>query len=254
MNLPKVKFIDAPLSKEFDWMYVFLFENEWDWGKYIIKKHPKIKEIFLLRTEVEKVIFLKKYVIRFNKENRELIEINKANYQKEWEKIAEEFFNILSEIMQINWPENRKNIKAMMSLNPICPRFLKNWSFFIFYNYKKISDAIEVIMHESCHFLYFEKWKESFPRCNTRSFESPYLEWHLSEILAPIILNDSRIQKILKQKASFYNEHKKIKIEGKTVPKYFTILYNKSQKKDNFAEFLKEAYKMIKRNKELFKI
>lgn len=86
---------------------------------------------------------------------------------------------------------------------------------------------MEVIMHECCHFLYFEKWKQLFPNINSKKFESPYLEWHLSEILAPIILNDARIQKLLKRKADFYMEHKRIKIGNKTVPKYFNDLYKK---------------------------
>ncbi len=113
---------------------------------------------------------------------------------------------------------------------------------------------MEVIMHECCHFLYFEKWKQLYPKTNNKRFESPYLEWHLSEILASVILNDIRIQKMLKRKADFYNEHKRIKIDGKTVPKYFNDLYNKISKNKNFDEFLKESYQIIKKNSKLFKI
>lgn len=254
MNLPKVKFTDIPLSKEVDWIHGFLFQNEWGWGKYIIKKHPKIKKVFSFKTEVEQVKFLKKYVIEFRKDNQKVIEKNKEKYQKEWRKTEKEYFEKLSEIMEINWPKNRKVIKAMISINPICPRFLNDWSFSIFYNYKKISHAMEVIIHESCHFLYFEKWEKLYPKTNNKKFESPYLEWHLSEIVAPIILNDVRIQKLLKQKAVFYTEHKKIKIEDKTAPRYFTDLYNKVVKKNNFEKFLEESYQAIKKNKKLFKI
>ena len=31
MSLPKVKFINIPLSKEIDWIYGFLFQNKWGW-------------------------------------------------------------------------------------------------------------------------------------------------------------------------------------------------------------------------------
>lgn len=253
MSLPKVKFIDIPLSKEVDWVYGFLFQNRWGWGKYIIKKHPKIKRVFTFKTELEQVKFLKDYIVKFRKENQKLIEKNKIKYQIEWQKIEKDFFIILSEIIQIGWPKNRKTIKAVISVNPICPRFLKNWSFSIFYNYKRISHAMEVIMHECCHFLYFEKWKQLYPKANNKKFESPYLEWHLSEILAPIILNDIRIQRLLKHKAVFYTEHEKIKIGGKSTPRYFTDLYNKDVRSDNFEEFLKESYRMIKKNSKLFR-
>lgn len=254
MNLPKVKFIDIPLSREVDWMHGFLFQNKWGWSKYIIKKHPKIKEVFSFKTEPEQVKFLKEYIIKFRKENQKLIEKNKVKYKTEWQKIEKDFFIILSEIIEIYWPKNRKIIKAMVSTNPICPRFLKDWSFSIFYNYKKTSHAMEVIMHESCHFLYFEKWKQLYPRVDNKKFESPYLEWHLSELIAPIILNDNRIQKLLKQKAVFYPEYKKIRIGKKTVPKYFTDLYNKIIKNNDFTKFMGESYQAIKKNKKLFKI
>ncbi len=108
---------------------------------------------------------------------------------------------------------------------------------------------MEVIMHESCHFLYFEKWKEIYPKTNNKKFEYPHIEWHLSEIIAPIILNDQRIKKLLKQKAVFYNEHEKIKIDNKTVPKYFTEIYNQNK---NFKNFLNKSYEVIKINKNLF--
>jgi len=254
MNLPKVKFIDIPLSKEVDWIHGFLFQNKWGWGKYIIKKHPGIKKIFSLKKETEQIKFLKNYIIEFRKENKKLIEENKTRYQKEWQKIEKDFFIVLSQILQIDWPQNRKIIKAMVSINPICPRFLNDWSFSIFYNYKKTSHAMEVIMHECCHFLYFEKWKQLYPKANNKKFESPYLEWHLSEILAPIILNDVRIQKMLKHKADFYTEHKRIKIAGKDAPKYFNDLYNKVARNKKFDEFLKESYWAIKKNSKLFKI
>ncbi len=243
-----------PLSKEVDWIHGFLFQNKWGWGKYIIKKHPKIKKVFSFKTETGQVKFLEDYIVKFKKENQKLIEKNKTKYQTEWQKIEKDFFIILSEIIQTDWPKNRKIIKAMVSVNPICPRFLNDWSFFIFYNYKKISHAMEVIMHESCHFLYFEKWKKLYPKMDSKKFESPHLEWHLSEILAPIILNDPRIQKLLKRKADFYEEHEKLKIGDRTVPKYFNDLYKKNSLDKNFDELLKGSYKVIKKNKELFKI
>ena len=254
MSLPKVKFVDISLSREIDWMHGFLFQNEWGWGKKIIKKHPKIKKIVFLKTEEEQVKFLKEYVIKHRKENKELIEKNKKTYQKEWQNIENFFLTTLSEIMQIDWPKNKKIIKAMISVNPICPRFLNDWSFSIFYNYKKTSHSMEIIMHECCHFLYFEKWKKLFPKMSSKKFESPYIEWHLSEIIAPIILNDERVQKLLKQKAVFYKEHERIRIKNKSAPQYFSDLYQKN-KKDNkdFKEFLNDSYKIIKENRGLFK-
>jgi len=252
MFIPKVKFTNASVSYDINWFYHFLFKHRWDWSKYVIKRHPKIEEVKSFEKENERVNFLKKYINNFWKKNKVTINKNKSKYQKEWRKIEKEFFEFLSELMQINWPKNRKTIKAMMSICPICPRFLNDWSFSAFYNFD-IKNALKVIMHECCHFLYFEKWKKMYPKADRKTFETPHIEWHLSELAAPIIINDKRVQKLLKQKASFYKEHSKIKIGKKTAPQFFTEIYNRNINKENgFELFLKEAYKQIKKHKKLF--
>lgn len=254
MPLPKLYFINIPLSIEVDWMHGFLFRNKWGWGKYIIKKHPEIKKVYSIKGENNQVKFLKKYIVNYRKFNKKTIEMNRKRYQKAWKNIEKDYFELLQEIISTKWPKNRKRIKAMMSINPICPRFIDDWSFSIFYKYKKIEDAMEVIMHESCHFLYFQKWKEAFPNAKRKTFDYPYIEWHLSEILAPIILNDSRVQKLLKKRADFYDEHKKIHIGKKNLPKHFELLYKKHIKQQsNFNDFLQEAYSEIKTHKDKFK-
>jgi len=57
MNIPKVMFTNISLSKEVDWIHGFLFQDEWGWDKYIIRKHPKIKKVFLLKQRKSKLNF-----------------------------------------------------------------------------------------------------------------------------------------------------------------------------------------------------
>ncbi|MCK4520736.1 hypothetical protein KAT95_02600 [Candidatus Parcubacteria bacterium] len=254
MALPKIYFINIPLPIEVDCIHGFLFKNKWGWGKYITKKHPKIEKVYSINEEKNQVEFLKKYIVNYKKSNKTIIIANKKKYQKAWDKIEKDYFELLQQIMSTEWPKNKEKIKAMISINPICPRFLNDWSFSIFYKYKKVEDAIEVIMHECCHFLYFKKWKEVFPNAKSKTFECPYIEWHLSEILAPVILNDLRIQKLLKKKADFYDEYKKIYIGKKNLPKYFKLLYKKHTKQhSNFDDFLRKAYLEIKNHRDKFK-
>lgn len=253
MNLPKVQFIDMSLTSETSVIHCFLLPDEWGWNKRITKAHPTLKNALLLKTEKDQLAFVKKYISLFRKKNAKIINRNKKEYEKEWGKIEKNFLEALSEILEIDWPKRRKTIYAMTSINPICPRFLDSWSFSMFYNYKKMDKAMEVIMHECCHFLYFEKWKELYPKMDRKKFNAPHIEWHLSEIIAPIILNDKRIQKLLKQKADFYPEHARLKIAGQTIPKYFTSLYEKNIKENkDFNAFLRQTYQEIKRNKNLF--
>ena len=248
----KVKFVEIPIKIEIDWIYGFLFKNKWGWDKRIIKKHPNLKPIYKLSKEKERIDFLKKYIIRFKLLNKKRLLNDKKRFEKSWRRIEKDYLIELEKIFNTSWPLKRKQIKAMISLNPICPRFLNDWSFSLYFDYK-IKDAIETAMHEICHFLYFEKWKKLFPESKRKTFNHPYIEWHLSEVVAPIILNDKRIQKYLKQKAVFYNEHSKIRINRVSAPVYFSKLYNSYLKDNkNFDDFIKETYKIIKKHKNLF--
>ncbi len=173
-------------------------------------------------------------------------------HKKNWRKIEKQYLTILSEILDTSWPRDKKIIKAMISINPICPRLINDWSFSLFYK-QKDKKMKETIMHEICHFLYFKKWGEIIQNDRRKTFEYPYIEWHLSEILAPVILNDSRIQKLLKHKATFYKEHRKLKISGINVPKYFSMLYKRYEiKRYNFDDFLKKACLEIKQHQKIF--
>lgn len=253
MPLPKIKFRNMPLPLEISWIYDFLFEDSWNWGSYILKKHPGIKKVYSLKNKGAKLEFIKKYILDSKGSHNKIINKNKKKYLKAWSEVEGSYFSLLEDILNIKWPKHRPQIKAMMSINPICPRFLNDWSFSIFYDYKKISHALEVVMHECCHFLYFEKWKEIFPESRGETFESPHIEWHLSEIIAPIILNDFRVQEILRQEAVFYPEHSRIKIKGKDAPRYFTDLYIRAMENgETFDDFLKDAYKEIKKYQNLF--
>lgn len=252
MFTPKVKFVNISLASEMEWIYHFLFKHKWGWGDRVIKRCPKIKKVKSFKKKRDRVRFLKKYIVFFWRENRTIINKKKIKCQKEWLETEKNYFKLLSEIMLTDWPKNRKVIKAKISICPICPRFLHDWSFNLFYNFK-IKEMIEVIMHECCHFLYFKKWKEMYPKVSRKTFNHPHIEWHLSELVAPIILNDKRVQELLKQRAHFYNKYSKIRINKKTAPEFFTKIYNKNIDKENgFELFLRQAYKEIKKHKKLF--
>jgi len=253
MAYPKVKFSNIPLKFELGLFYNFLFENTWGWGRYITKTHPQFKLVLKLKIKKEREAAIKKYAVAFwNKNKKKLLAQKKVDTTK-WRKVENNFFEVLPQIMETSWPENRRTINAMISIIPICPRFLDNWSFSLSGLWRG-AGAIEVIMHEICHFLYFKKWKEVFPQAERQTFDKPYLEWHLSEILAPVILGDKRVQKILSKKPDFYREHKRIKIGNKSVPAYFLNIYQKHLNQEtSFEDFLKVAYREIKVHRKLFR-
>lgn len=252
MFTPKVLFVNIDFLKEVELIYQFLFKKELNWEEDILAFHPRLEKVYLLKSKASKISFIKNYLADFRKKEGEKNERQKKLYRRKWKRIEKKALNDLSELIELDWPKSRGRIKAMLSVNPICPRFLEDWSFTIFYklNTKK---AKEVILHESCHFLYFEKWKRVFPKHQKKDLEVPSLGWHLSEIIASILLNDYRIQKILKKKVEFYEEHKQIRIKGVSAPRYFSELYREYQlDQRSFTDFIKQAYTEIKKQKRLF--
>jgi len=247
MITPKVKFEIKPLGKYIDVMYYFLNprKDSWDWSKGIFREYPHLKRrLSNIRNSRER----KRITLKYFK-NQELmkklnLELKNKRFQKSWDRINDKALETLSEVVEIEWPKKDKVIKAYTTLNPICPRWIKEREFDLFYefNMKKMK---AVSLHEILHFIYFEKWKEVFPRTNEKKFDGPYLVWDLSEMVPSIILSDKRIQKILKHKPSVYSEYAKLRIGNKPLLGYLQEFYD--NKKD-FEDFLRQSWKFVKKH------
>ena len=67
--------------------------------------------------------------------------------------------------------------------------------------------------------------------------------------MAPIIIANPKIQRLLKKLDTGYVEHGKIKIGNKNIIEHFDELYKQFDKTKDFGEFLQLAYKEIKKYK-----
>ena len=151
---------------------------------------------------------------------------------------------VLSEIVEQKWPEKDGKIIARVSLNPICPRYIKQRTFDVFYR-QNARRMKSVAIHELLHFIYFEKWKRIFPNAKEREFDAPYLVWKLSEMVPKVILNEKRIQEIFKYKFDSYREYENFKLNGKPLLSYLQDFYD--DRKD-FADFLKQSWEFVKKH------
>lgn len=249
--MPKVKFRLPTTKREAEMLISFckLRKTGWDWSEKIYKNHPKLREILKDKQSDEYYKHVYKYSNEFIKKNKKSLDRLVTRYQKEWDKINNEYLEVLSERFETDYPTSRKTITAYVSIVPIFPRFLDEWSFNV--SSKNPNFMIPIAMHEILHFLYFKKWMEVFPKTKRKELDNPHLVWRLSEILAPIILNHNKdIQKILKYKHMHYSEFQKIKIGRKTMIKYFEDLYKKHLKSNqSFEDFLKISWTETKKHK-----
>lgn len=97
-------------------------------------------------------------------------------------------------------------------------------------------------LHEILHFIWFEKWKEVFPKYDKKEFEGPHLIWKLSEIVPLAVLSDERMQKIFKHKPSVYREWWTRRIKGKPLLDCIQEIYDN---KTSFADFMKKSWAFI---------
>jgi len=250
--IPKVEFKIASIEHMLPPIYTFLnpSKNDWDWSHYILKKYPNLKkELQHIKNTKKRKEIIKNFFTNFLKQNKHILEKKTKIFQKEWNKVNNKFMETLSEILEINWSKKDKKIVAYLSLNPICPRNIKNKTFDMYYN-SPIEWMVAGSMHEILHFLYFKKWKKIFPKTDEKEFDSPYLVWHLSEMVPKPILYDKKIQNIHKYKPLVYHEYENIQIKGKSLLKFLQEFY--SNRKD-FEDFLRKSWNFTKKHEKKIK-
>jgi hypothetical protein len=245
--IPKVKFSVAPRDKTFPPIHYFLNPPkwDWDWSGAIYSNYPQLKVKLMdvknktQRRKIEYAFFKE----TFQKERPQL-EKRSKQFQRDWDKINDGVMRVLSEVVEEDWQENDGTIFAKVSLNPICPRYLKQKTFDVFYK-QNSSSMRHTAIHEIFHFIYFRKWKCVFPKSVEKEFDFPYLTWKLSEIVPEIVLNDKRIQKVFKYHFVSYPEYEKVVLDGRPLLSYFQDFYDN---RADFADFLKKSWTFVKKH------
>ncbi len=229
MHYPKVKFKLSPISEEVELLKHFINHKCDYFRNSFLRTYPSLKN---------KNLPIKSLVIALWKQNKKQAQINMKRYSKDWGAIEKEFMEKLSETINTSWFTKPKNIVCYSSLTLVFPRDLDEKSFFINWNMPKWG-VHKVAAHEITHLLYFKKLKELFPKIPKSHYERPHIEWALSEILAPVILNGKEFRKILpywhRTEPPFYT----VKIGRKTIMDCFEGKYKEYVKKGkSFDEYL----------------
>ena len=251
MNLPKVQFCIAPKNETLSLLNYFLNppKDSFDWSNIIFEFYPALKKrLEIAKDKKDRRKITAGFFSDVYDQEKQVLLSNAELFQEEWNKINDRVMKALSDVVELAWPSDFKMFTARVSLNPICPRFIKKRVFDVFYR-RTIRQMQAVSIHELLHFIYFERWKTVFPDTKEREFDTPYLVWHLSEMVPGIILNDPRIRGIVKNwKYHSYKEYEAIKINGISMLSRLQDLYDD---RTSFATFLQEAWKFVQKNEKL---
>lgn len=242
---PRVNFYISHPKKYLKVILRFLnpSKGEWNWKRKILSKYSSLEELlknqrnFETRKNIILNFFKKEHASKLNN-----IKIKKRDFKKEWKKYEERFFMALLESIGTCFYPQIKKIRINLTLNPICPRYIKTASFDIYSNFNS-TQAVAVCMHEITHFLYFKKYKEMLKKYSFKCDKN--LSLHLSEIVPYLILNSKKFQDILEYNHLTYQEYFNIKIKGKSLVRNMQDFFDK---RETFEEFLKEADKFFFKN------
>ena len=216
-----------------------------DFQEYICKVYPtfdleKIKKMDL----VEKSKYIKREVE--NLYNSQVSNINQRvnEYQKEWDEIGTEILKCYESIFNIDVDDIFKEFIVQVGLNPICPRYLSEYKFDCFYKLST-QGAIENIIHELTHFVWFKIWEQVFTDWDRQSFEYPNIIWVFSEIVIDPILRDRRFEKYCTLEKPAYDYFYNIEINKVSLIENIRNLYNQNTIQEFMIQGLEycETYK-----------
>lgn len=220
MTLPKVKFEVFDISENLDNLVWYLNrENSknspLNFYEFTLDLFPNLKnKITADMTEEERYLILEKEVKPILEESSKNAK-DILKYQKAWDKINDEIMQELENKLEIKWPKDTK-IVCQVGLLPVCPRDIMGRTFVINYGFSK-EKMIATAIHEICHFIYFEKWKEIFPKFSEEEFDFPHIAWYLSEAMIDPLINNATFKKYTKEDLEAYSVFYETYIDGKSI-------------------------------------
>ena len=106
----------------------------------------------------------------------------------------EQIEDALSEAFETDTRRILNDLVGNICLNPVCPRFLEERRFDVFYQNSECG-ALGMSLHEIIHFLWFHVWNKQFGD-SFEEYEAPSLKWILSEMVVESIMSDQRLSSI----------------------------------------------------------
>lgn len=244
--IPHCTFRPAKLEDIFYMLHKTVENNMFD--GMIYKVYPELRELLSdTGDEEERKNIENRFFSEVLAEEQESLQKSTLLFQKEWDLIEAKVVETLSGIVEQEWEQNSFDVRV--SINPICPRYLKLHAFDVFYR-QNLERMKAITTHELLHFIYFNKFASIFPEISKEEYNRPHLAWHLSEIVPGIILNDHRMQEVFEYNHESYKRYYEIRIEKKTLMEYIQGIYNL---REDFEDFLRKAWQFVQKNEEVIK-
>ena len=133
------------------------------------------------------------------------------------------------------------DLTGNVTLNPICPRFLKEHCFDVFYMNSE-RGALGLSLHEVIHYFWFHVWNGHFGD-DYDEYETPSLKWILSEMVVEAIMRDKRLSSLnpyfpRENGGCIYPYFQNMCVNGSPILETIDALYHRN----SITDFMEEAY------------
>ncbi|MBO7244328.1 MAG: hypothetical protein J6V53_03490 [Alphaproteobacteria bacterium] len=217
------------------------------WKDPLFQAYPSIDKRFgfYLPWSIRKE-YLSYQLMKIYSEEKKTFKQQQKIYIKQWTQYREMLTDIFSEIFHIDCKNRFNEIQVDLSLNPICPRYIDEKRFSVFYKYGP-KQFLNLAIHEIIHFIWFDVWQKHF-KDNKQEYEQPHLKWLLSEMVIDTLIKYTKLNTLYAKEdidkpayAYFYDIH----IQGKPILEKLKEIYQTTSSIQNFME---KAYLYLQEN------
>ena len=207
-----------------------------DFGEGIVKIHPQLKSVKLLKGITQKEKAIRIYFNNYYRNHRTEMLHKIERVQNAWRKQEKKYIAITEDFFGgFRFPKGK--YVAYASVTNCNPRFLESKTFQFFYK-KPIVDAIYTIAHELLHFIFFD-FVEKKMKNETKHLSEDQL-WDISEIFNVVVLKSSRYRHIINQQFVVpYPDHRR----------YIRQFKREHKNSQNTEEFIRHGIGIISAKK-----
>ncbi len=116
------------------------------------------------------------------------------SYNEHFDRHRAQINDALSDAFAVEAGSLFNDLTGNITLNPVCPRFLQERCFDVFYKNSE-RGALGLSIHEVIHYFWFHVWNRHFGDSYSE-YETPSMKWILSEMVVEAIMSDPRLSSI----------------------------------------------------------
>lgn len=177
---------------------ILLFQTEEQtpfWSDAILHFYPEIDgKALAARTPAERKTYLEGAFAEIYERTAAEMDRKAADYNAHFAKYKGQLEEALSDAFELDARPLFNDLTGNVTLNPICPRFLQERYFDVFYMNSE-RGALGLSMHEVIHYFWFHVWNRHFGD-SYDEYETPSLKWILSEMVVEALMSDPRLSTV----------------------------------------------------------